>query len=108
MKNKVTLITESGCFEISPQIKTLLWFCNQLYRMLTNIIERFLKWTRTKDMITVYYDGACPACVKDRDRYEKLAGSAGNNVFWFDITGQKQRMHEVGIDHQKALMELHV
>lgn len=61
-----------------------------------------------KDMITVYYDGACPACVKDRDRYEKLAGRAGKNVFWFDITGQKERMHEVGIDPQKALMELHV
>ncbi len=49
-----------------------------------------------KGMITVYYDGACPACVKDRDRYEKLAGSAGKNVFWFDITGQKERMHEFG------------
>ena len=59
-----------------------------------------------KDMITVYYDGACPACVKDRARYEKFAGSAVKNVLWFDITGQKERMHEVGIDPQKALMEL--
>jgi hypothetical protein len=27
-----------------------------------------------KGIITVYYDGACPKCVKDRYHYEKLAG----------------------------------
>ena len=61
-----------------------------------------------KGMITVYYDGACPVCVKDRYRYEKLSGSAGKNVYWFDITGQDERLHRIGIDPQKALMELHV
>ena len=59
-------------------------------------------------MITVYYDGACPKCVKDRDIYEKISGSAGKNIFWFDITDQKERLREIGIDPQKALMELHV
>jgi predicted DCC family thiol-disulfide oxidoreductase YuxK len=58
--------------------------------------------------ITVYYDGACPKCVKDRYHYEKLSGNAGKNVFWFDITGQEERLREIGIDPQKALMELHV
>jgi predicted DCC family thiol-disulfide oxidoreductase YuxK len=58
--------------------------------------------------ITVYYDGACPKCVKDRYHYEKLSGNAGKNVFWFDITGQDKRLREIGIDPQKALMELHV
>ena len=61
-----------------------------------------------KDMITVYYDGACPSCVKDRYNYEKLSGRAGKNVFWFDITGQEKRLREIGIDPQKALKELHV
>lgn len=59
-------------------------------------------------MITVYYDGACPSCVKDRYNFEKLSGRAGKNVFWFDITGQEKRLREIGIDPQKALMELHV
>jgi predicted DCC family thiol-disulfide oxidoreductase YuxK len=59
-------------------------------------------------MITVYYDGACPKCVKDRYHYEKLSGSAGKNVSWFDITGQEELLREIGIDPQKALMELHV
>jgi len=59
-------------------------------------------------MITVYYDGACPKCVKDRHRYEKLSGNAGKNVCWFDITGQDERLREIGIDPQKALMKLHV
>jgi predicted DCC family thiol-disulfide oxidoreductase YuxK len=61
-----------------------------------------------KGMITVYYDGACPKCVKDRYHYEKLSGSAAKNVSWFDITGQDERLREIGIDPQKALMELHV
>ena len=61
-----------------------------------------------KGKITVYYDGACPKCVKDRYQYEKLSGNAGKNVFWFDITGQEERLREIGIDPQKALMELHV
>ena len=61
-----------------------------------------------KGMITVYYDGACPKCIKDRRHYEKLSGNAGKNVVWFDITGQDKRLREIGIDPQKALMELHV
>lgn len=63
---------------------------------------------QSKGMITVYYDGACPKCVKDRNNYEKLSGRAGKNVNWFDITGQEERLREIGIDPQKALMELHV
>ena len=64
--------------------------------------------TENKGMITVYYDGACPSCVSDRYKYEKLSGRAGKNGFWFDITGQEKRLREIGIDPQKALMELHV
>lgn len=56
----------------------------------------------------VYYDGACPKCVKDRLTYEKLAGKAGENVRWIDITGQEERLREIGIDPHKALTELHV
>lgn len=61
-----------------------------------------------KGVITVYYDGACPKCVKDRHHYEKLSGRAGKNVCWFDITDQEKKLREIGIDPQKALMELHV
>jgi predicted DCC family thiol-disulfide oxidoreductase YuxK len=64
--------------------------------------------SQSKGMITVYYDGACPKCVKDRYHYEKLSGSAGKNVYWFDITGHEERLREIGIDPQKALMALHV
>ena len=63
---------------------------------------------QNKEMITVYYDGSCPKCVKDRCNYEKLAGKAGSNINWFDITGQDERLREIGIDPQKALRELHV
>ncbi len=61
-----------------------------------------------KGKITVYYDGACPSCVRDRRTYEKLAGKADEHVCWFDITGQEDRLREIGIDPKKALTELHV
>ena len=63
---------------------------------------------QNKGVVTVYYDGACPTCVRDRHHYEKLSGIAGKNVNWFDITGQEERLREIGIDPQKAIMELHV
>ena len=59
-------------------------------------------------MITVFYDGACPSCVKDRYHYEKLSGDSGKKVNWYDITGREEQLREMGIDPQKALMELHV
>ena len=64
--------------------------------------------TQEKGKISVYYDGSCPQCIRDRQTYEKLAGKAGENVCWVDITGQEQKLHELGIDPNKALTELHV
>jgi predicted DCC family thiol-disulfide oxidoreductase YuxK len=58
--------------------------------------------------LTVYYDGACPSCVRDRDLYEKLAGQGGESVCWLDITGREQALEQEGIDPHKALHELHV
>jgi predicted DCC family thiol-disulfide oxidoreductase YuxK len=63
---------------------------------------------QNKAKIIVYYDGACPKCVKDRLNYEKLAGKSGENVCWMDITGQEEQLREIGIDPNKALTELHV
>ena len=64
--------------------------------------------TQNKDKICVYYDGACPQCIRDRKTYEKLAGKAGDNVCWIDITGQEQSLRKIGIDPYKALTELHI
>ena len=58
--------------------------------------------------ITVYYDGACPKCVRDREDYERMAGEAGSDVCWLDITGKDDQLRELGINPQKALTELHV
>ena len=62
----------------------------------------------TKSEITIFYDGACPSCVRDRENYERWAGQAGARVGWFDITGQEVRLRELGIDPRRALTELHV
>lgn len=64
--------------------------------------------SRERKRLTVYYDGACPICVKDRQNYERLAGKRGDDVEWFDITGKDAELCEIGIDPQKALTELHV
>ncbi len=61
-----------------------------------------------KDKITVYYDGACPACVRDRQYYESLAGGEDGGVCWYDITGREEELQQLGIDPHKALTELHV
>jgi len=58
--------------------------------------------------MTVYYDGTCPTCVKDRCNYERLSGKAGRDVVWFDITGQDEFLRKIGIDPGKALTELHI
>jgi predicted DCC family thiol-disulfide oxidoreductase YuxK len=66
------------------------------------------KMNKDNDKIIVYYDGACPKCVRDRQNYERLSGKSGDDVCWFDITNQESRLRELGIDPQKALSELHV
>ena len=63
---------------------------------------------QSKDKITVYYDGACPSCIKDRKNYEQLAGKGGEDVCWHDISGQDNHLRDIGIDPYKAMTELHV
>jgi predicted DCC family thiol-disulfide oxidoreductase YuxK len=58
--------------------------------------------------LIVFYDGACPVCVKDRRWYEKLAGRTGDSVEWLDITGRDEELRQQGVDPGKALRELHV
>ena len=61
-----------------------------------------------KGEIRVYYDGACPQCIRDRQQYEKLAGKAAEQICWVDITGQEQQLRRICIDPIKALTELHI
>lgn len=63
---------------------------------------------KPNERITVYYDGACPACVRDRQRYEQLAGEHADEVCWFDITDQDETLEKLGIAPELALTELHV
>ncbi len=58
--------------------------------------------------LTVYYDGACPRCIRDRARYEALSGDHGDRVAWMDITGRDEELERAGIDPDQALRELHV
>ena len=60
------------------------------------------------EKITVYYDGACPSCVRDRENYEKLSSTDKDQICWLDITGKDALLIEKGIDPKKALTELHI
>ena len=64
--------------------------------------------SQERSKLTVYYDGACPKCVKDRRNYERLASKKKHDVIWIDITGKEDELREIGIDPQKALTELHI
>ncbi|MDY7116040.1 DUF393 domain-containing protein [Halomonas sp. SSL-5] len=58
--------------------------------------------------LKVYYDGICPGCRKDRVRYERWAGEAGDRVAWCDVTEHQAMLREKGVDPQAALLSLHV
>jgi len=58
--------------------------------------------------LKVYYDGSCPGCIKDRERYERLAGDKADQVQWTDITDRDEELKRKGIDPDAALQELHV
>lgn len=62
----------------------------------------------SKNKVVVYYDGACPKCIRDRRRFERLAGANAQDVCWFDITDQDDELNRLGIDPRKALKELHL
>ena len=64
--------------------------------------------TFTDKKITVFYDGACPLCVRDRQVYESKDPETEKRVEWFDITGKDQELIDLGIDPHKALTELHI
>lgn len=61
-----------------------------------------------KQTLRVYYDGACPICVRDRRRYEQMAGANADQVEWLDITGREAELKSQGIEPDAALKELHV
>lgn len=61
-----------------------------------------------KEIVTVYYDGSCPGCVKDLRRYEALARKYKKTTRWVDITNKEEELKKLGIDPGKALRELHV
>ena len=58
--------------------------------------------------LKVYYDGACPRCIRDRDRYLRLAGRAAGSVEWIDVTGNEQTLLARGVRPGDALQALHV
>ncbi|AYC32139.1 DUF393 domain-containing protein [Pseudomonas cavernae] len=58
--------------------------------------------------LKVYYDGACPRCIADRRRYERLSGEHSKTVEWLDISGRDEELRRIGIDPYQALTELHV
>ena len=64
--------------------------------------------TASEDRLRVFYDGACPSCVRDRKFYERLGGRTGDAVEWVDITGRDEELKQLGIDPVAALQELHV
>lgn len=63
---------------------------------------------KRQEKLRVFYDGACPSCIKDRRMYERLAGRTGETVEWVDISGRDDELRQLGIEPQDALQELHV
>ncbi|OMH25591.1 thiol-disulfide oxidoreductase DCC family protein [Motiliproteus sp. MSK22-1] len=63
---------------------------------------------RSEEKLTVFYDGSCPRCIRDRERYSALAGKSRSDICWLDINGRDEELQKLGIDPKRALLELHV
>ncbi|MCQ1059294.1 DCC1-like thiol-disulfide oxidoreductase family protein [Photobacterium sp. DNB23_23_1] len=57
--------------------------------------------------LTIFYDGACPSCVDDRNWFTRRL-SRPDTVVWCDITGKDDYLKSLGIDPYLAVKELHV
>ena len=57
--------------------------------------------------IRVFYDGACPSCIKDRDNYCRLSHE-NESLQWLDINDKNLDLSQYGIEPLKALTELHI
>lgn len=62
--------------------------------------------------IKVLYDGACPTCIADRNRYQAWLKSAQNencsHVLWLDLNQHAELLLTHKIEYQTAIAELHV
>lgn len=58
--------------------------------------------------LVVFYDGSCESCIKDRANYERWAGKGGDDIYWFDITGQDAAIAKLGLSPELVMRELHV
>ncbi len=58
------------------------------------------------EKVTVFYDGACPVCLKEMAWYKRY--SCNDEIIWFDITNKQEELRKLGIEPIAALLELHV
>lgn len=58
--------------------------------------------------LVVYYDAACPRCIRDRERYERVAGRRAAGVRWVDVGAHEAQLRARDIEPREALLALHV
>lgn len=56
--------------------------------------------------IIVYYDGACPRCLREMAVYRWL--DRRDRVIWFNVVGNESELVEQGIDPEAAIKKLHI
>ena len=55
---------------------------------------------------TVFFDGSCPLCSKEIAHYQKCDGA--DQLHWLDITSERERLAEYGVDYDVAMQRFHV
>ena len=56
--------------------------------------------------ITVFYDGACPRCLRELALYRRF--DSRHRVEWFNLVGNEARVQAFGIDPGQTLKKLHI
>jgi predicted DCC family thiol-disulfide oxidoreductase YuxK len=64
--------------------------------------------SRSADAViaTVFYDGACPLCIREINHYRRLRGA--DHLIWVDISNDRGMLAVHGLDRETAMARFHV
>lgn len=63
---------------------------------------------KAPEKLTVYYNGACPVCRFEMERYQELTADRSGDFDWCDVSREPERAERVGLDWDTSLRRLHV
>ncbi|TCJ88544.1 thiol-disulfide oxidoreductase DCC family protein [Cocleimonas flava] len=64
--------------------------------------------TISSSTIRVFYDGACPLCQREVQRYQMLMSPQNEEIDWVDISNDADALKEECINYDDAMRLIHI